>query len=99
MEQLEGGVYILETHGPEYRVSYSSNIEEIYGEFNDLNIAWNPEPVNIKKTFGKSKVFSSKKEAEAFANTLVKTYSYLEDGVCHIDDFADLSYSTLDKVV
>lgn len=97
MEEEYGGVYILETQGPEYRVAYSSNIQDIYGEFNDLNIAWNPEPVNIKKTFGTSKIFKSKKEAENHANIIAKTYTYLEDGVCYIDDFSYLSYSALDK--
>jgi len=90
---MESGVYIFVTRGPEYRVSYSTCIYTIYGDFNDLNRNWNPVPDKIVEIFGGSKVFTSKTDALNFANRLAEDIPYLDDGVSIIDDFDSQPFS------
>lgn len=90
---MSNGVFILETQGPEFRVAYSEQLESIYGEFNDINIGWDPNPEAIKSIFGNSKVFINENEALKLAYKIAENYPYLDNGIMSIDDFQHLEFS------
>lgn len=91
----DNGIYVLLTEsekGPEYRVSYASAIDNIYGEWNDKTAKYNGNIQSIKETFGKVPVFHTLNEALDFAEELEHNMDPTEDGICVISDFQSLGY-------
>ena len=81
----DNGVYILETKGPEYRVTYASAIDNItYGEYTtpdpDYDGEWNKK--EVREYFGNSKVHTSLDEAYKEAEELHKHWEWTEYGIC-----------------
>jgi hypothetical protein len=91
----DNGVYILETKGPEYRVAYGQNIDEIYGEFSDESLHWQGDPQSMIDFFGQAVVFLDEFEAIDNAEQIALQYAYLEDGICVIRDFKDWDFNSL----
>lgn len=91
----DNGIYILETKGPEYRVAYHQNIDEIYGNFSDESFQWQGDPEVILEYFDKAPVFPSMESALDKAEELSYDYEYLEDGICVISDFKDWDFNSL----
>lgn len=85
----DNGIYILETSGPEFRVTYAQAIDNIYGKFNDDTHHWNGNMNMIVDYFRESEIFYTFEAAMEHARGLSKNYTYLEDGVCIISDFKD----------
>ena len=91
----DNGIYILQTHGPEFRVSYSHAIDNIYGKFNDTTHHWDGDMDRMIDVFGQSKVFSFIEEALDEAEKMSYDYEYLEDGICVITDFQELKFGAI----
>lgn len=91
----DNGIYVLLTEtdkGPEYRVAQCQAIGNIYGKYNDELGRYEGDIPNIVSVFGEAQVFHSLNEALDFAEEMEYNYdSYLEDGICVISDFKDLS--------
>ena len=91
----DNGIYVLLTEsekGPEYRVSYASAIDNIYGEWNAEKALYEGNLSAIKETFAESQVFHTLNEALDFAETLEYDIGETEDGICVIKDFKDYGY-------
>lgn len=93
----DNGIYILETKGPEYRVTYALNIDNIYGNFSDESYQWQGDPVSMMEYFGDALMFSNLEEALDKAAEMSYSYPYLEDGICVIRDFKDWDFDNLRK--
>ena len=89
----DNGIYVLYTEseeGPEYRVAYAHAIDNIYGEYDDVEGRYTGDVEAIKETFGNSEVFYSLDEALDTAENLSYDYEYLEEGICVISNFSQL---------
>ena len=91
----DNGIYILQTKGPEYRVAYHQNIDEIYGNFSDDSFQWPGDPDMMFLYFGDAPMFSTQEEAIEYASKLTKNYDYLEYGICVIHNFSDWDFNRL----
>lgn len=91
----DNGVYILQTEGPEFRVAYQQNIDDIYGNFSDESFQWQGNPEVILEYFEQAPVFSNLEEALDKAQELSYDHEYLEYGVCVITDFKDWNFNNL----
>jgi hypothetical protein len=92
---VDNGIYVLLTEtekGPEYRVSYSHSIGNIYGEWNADKALYEGNLSAIKETFGESEVFHTLNQAIDFAEALEYDVGETEDGICVINDFKDYGY-------
>ena len=68
----DNGVYILETKGPEYRVLYTQNIDQIYGKYNDETLRWDGDKELIKETFAESTVFQDLEKAKIYLDKIIE---------------------------
>lgn len=91
----DNGIYILQTEGPEFRVAYQQNIDDIYGNFSDDSFQWQGDPETMFLYFGDAPVFSSLEEALDKAEEISYDYEYLEYGICVIADFKDWNFNNL----
>lgn len=91
----DNGIYILETKGPEYRVAYHHNIDEIYGNYSDESFQWQGDPEMMLEYFGNAVMFTTIEEALDTAGSMVYDYPYLEDGICVISNFKDWDFNRL----
>lgn len=91
----DNGVYVLQTYGPEFRVTYAQAIDNIFGKFNDETLHWDGDDKSIVEYFGQSEVFKTIDEALNKAELLAEEYEYLEDGVCVIREFAQKKFNEL----
>lgn len=91
----DNGIFILQTKGPEFRVAYHQNIDNIYGEFSDESYQWQGDPESMYEYFADAPVFSNLEEALDLASEMVYSYDYLEYGVCVISDFTDWDFGKL----
>lgn len=91
----DNGVYILETYGPEFRVAYHQNIDEIYGKFDDDAGKWKGNAEKILEYFEGAAVFGNIQDALDEAEEISHNYDYLEDGICVISDFKELMFNEL----
>lgn len=91
----DNGIYILETEGPEWRVTYAQGIDNIYGNFSDDSYQWQGDPEEMYKYFHESPVFTSYDLALDFAAELSYNYDYLEYGICGITEFKDWNFNRL----
>lgn len=91
---MTGGVYILKykgVHGLEYRVTYASHIESIYGpNYNDDTMSWECNSVEVHKIFKNALRFENYNQALAVASKIAASYDYLEDGVMTISSFENV---------
>lgn len=85
----DNGIYILETSGPEFRVTHAMSIDNIYGKFDDDTAHWKGDMNQIVDYFRESEIFFTFEAAMDYARNLSKDYTYLEDGICYISDFKD----------
>jgi hypothetical protein len=88
----DNGVFILETstpQGPEYRVIYAQGIDNIYGKFNDRTLRWEGDMNMMVDYFRDSDIFSTYAKALDYAKRLSQEHTYLEYGICFIDDFKE----------
>ena len=92
----DNGVYILQTSGPEFRVTYAQGIDNIYGKFDDDTLHWKGDMDSMMDYFGKSVVYKTFEEAFDFAQELSYNYDYLEYGICLISDFKELKFGMYD---
>jgi len=70
---LNNGIYVLLTEteeGPQYRVTYASAIDNIYGEWNVETSKYDGNIQAIKETFGNVPVLHTLNEALDFAEEL-----------------------------
>lgn len=92
----DNGIYVLLTEtdkGPEYRVAYSHAIDNIYGDYNHDIGRYEGNLKSIVSVFGEAPIFHTLNEALDFAEEMEhNSEHYLEDGVCVIADFKDLSH-------
>lgn len=91
----DNGIYVLLTEteiGAEYRVAYSNAIGNIYGNFNADLGKYEGDISRIVSVFGESPVFYTLNEALDYAEEMEQANEYLEDGICVISDFKDLSH-------
>lgn len=92
----DNGIYVLLTeteNGPEYRVTYAHAIGNIYGDYNHDIGQYDGNVKNIVSVFGEAPIFHTLNEALDFAEEMEQnSENYLEDGVCVITDFKDLSH-------
>ena len=91
----DNGVYVLYTEspkGPEYRVSYTQAIDNIYGLYNKEINKYEGNLEMIKATFQDSPVFYTLNEALDKAEEIAYDTEYLEHGICVINDFKDYGY-------
>lgn len=85
----DNGIYILETSGPEFRVTHAMAIDNIYGKFDDDTAHWKGDMNQIVDYFRESEIFYTFETAMEYARNLSQDYTYLEDGICFISDFKD----------
>jgi len=91
----DNGIFILQTYGPEFRVTYAQGIDNIYGKFNDDTQHWEGDMDRMIDYFGHSKVYSSIEDALDMAEELSYNYEYLEYGICVISDFKELKFGQI----
>jgi hypothetical protein len=89
----DNGVYVLQTYGPEFRVTYAQAIDNVFGKFDDETLHWTGNVEMMRKYFGESQVFQNLEEALDFAEQLSYDYEYLEDGVCVLTDFKEIKFN------
>ena len=95
------GIFILETKGPEFRVTFAdSTIENIFGEFDKDRGIWKGDPEAIQEFFGERPFYSDKELAVNAAMMLLPKSNISESeefefGVCNIVDFKDKSFEEL----
>ena len=88
----DNGIYIFLTEtekGPEYRVSHSQAIDNIYGEWDADRAKYKGDIPAIKEAFSDSEVFYTLNEALDKAEEIEQDVGYTEDGICVISDFKD----------
>jgi hypothetical protein len=90
----DNGIYILETKGPEYRVSHALAIDNIYGNINDQG-KWNGDPEMIDLYFSKAVVWFDRGQALVEAHSMAEKEGPLEYGVCILDSFKDKRFEDL----
>jgi len=93
----DNGVYILQTAGPEFRVAYQQNIDDIYGNFSDDTLQWQGDLEMILEYFQNAPMFSDLESALDKAADIAYNYEYLEYGICVIRDFKDWDFNNLRK--
>ena len=91
----DNGVFILQTKGPEFRVAYQQNIDDIYGNFSDESFQWQGDPEVMLDYFQNAPIFSNLEEALDKAADIAYDYEYLEYGICVIRDFQDWDFNSL----
>ena len=87
---MDNGIYVLLTEtedGPQYRVSYATAIDNIYGEWNADRAKYVGDLTSIVSTFSESEVFYTLNEALDKAEEIENDIGYTEDGICVISDF------------
>lgn len=92
---MDNGIYVLLTEtedGPQYRVSYATAIDNIYGEWNADRAKYVGDLTSIVSTFSESEVFYTLNEALDKAEEIENDIGYTEDGICVISDFKDYSH-------
>jgi hypothetical protein len=89
----DNGVFVLQTHGPEFRVAYAQNIDSIYGKFNDDTGHWNGNMEAMRSLFEDAHLFKDIESALDKAQEISQDYEYLEYGICIVSDFKDLVYT------
>lgn len=91
----ENGIYILKTFDERitYRVALCSNIEDIYGKYNEQSERYAPNPEKIVQYFHKAKVFLDIENAIDYAQALDNEMELTDNGVCLISEFSDFSFS------
>lgn len=89
----DNGIYVIETHGPEYRVAYVHAIDNIFGKFSDETLRWVGDVGMIREYFRDSKVYSDLESALDMAEVMSYDYDYLEDGVCVITEFKEIKFN------
>lgn len=92
---LDNGVYVLQTKGPEFRVTYAHGIYNIYGKFDPETAKWSGDMDRMVDYFGHSMLYSSIDDAMDAAEILADKHPYLEDGICLITDFANRKFGEL----
>jgi hypothetical protein len=91
----DNGIYVLETKGPQWRVTYAQGIDNIYGDFSDLSYQWQGDPEEIYKYFHDSPVFLNYGLALDYAEELSYNYDYLEYGICVVSNFKEWDFNRL----
>lgn len=91
----DNGTYILETKGPEFRIASFQNVEEIYGDWDDVANTWIPNQSMIQENFSKSKVYTSLDEAWDAAVIYNETLPVSEYGVNLLSDFSTKTFAEL----
>jgi hypothetical protein len=92
----EQGVFILETAGPEYRVSEAVSYHMVFSDWGSNKWLYNPD--KIKSVFDGSKAYTDLDSAMARARTKVLTTpNYLEWGICVVDNWKDRPYEEMIK--
>ena len=92
---MDNGIYVLLTEtegGPEYRVAYTTAIDNIYGVWNAERAKYEGDLNAIVSTFHESEVFHTLNEALDKAEEIENDIGYTEDGICVINDFKDYSH-------
>jgi hypothetical protein len=92
---MDNGIYVLLTEtegGPEYRVAYTTAIDNIYGVWNAERAKYEGDLSAIVSTFHESEVFHTLNEALDKAEEIENDIGYTEDGICVINDFKDYSH-------
>lgn len=92
---MDNGIYVLLTeteNGPQYRVAYTTAIDNIYGEWNADRAKYEGDLTAIVSTFSESEVYYTLNEALDKAEEIEQDIGYTEDGICVISDFKDFSH-------
>ena len=92
---IDSSTYILQTYGPEYRVSRIDEVGNLYGVWNEETETWEGNPSLISSTFGSSPIFEELEEAWDFALALDGGFEYNEYGANLISQFSGIKYSEL----
>lgn len=92
---IDNGIYVLQTKGPEFRVTYAHGIDSIYGKFDTETIKWSGDMDRMLDYFGHSVVYSNIDAAMDAAEEMADKYPYLEDGICLITDFKERKFGEL----
>lgn len=79
----------------EYRVSYTDNIEALYGIFDSVTGKWNGDPGLILDLFAEKTVFTNLELALDDAQTLIQNYTEPEFGIVFLKDFQAKSFYDL----
>ena len=82
----DNGIYILETSGPEYRVSHMMAIDNLNWDDEKKDFSNDPDVMieNAREMFVRAPVFFDKEEAERFAFQEAEDYPFLEYGISSI---------------
>ena len=91
----DNGIYVLYTEGakgPEYRVTYAQGIDSIYGKFNEDTFKWEGDEELMLEIFQGADVYYNLNEALDHAEEMEQEHSYLEDGICVINEFKDYGH-------
>lgn len=97
MSSLTKGTYVLKTATDansvyEYRVVCTSEIDNIYGIWEDVG-HFSPNREMIVKYFGPSRAFIELEEALSLADSIETDMNETEQGICIISDFQEYKYA------
>ena len=80
----DNGIYILETDGPEFRVSHMQAVDNMYWDRENGCECDDPDIMilNARSMWFRSPVFTDEKEAYEYAKKLEDKAGYTEYGIC-----------------
>lgn len=93
---------VLKTKNPdqneseyEYRVSYTGNIEKLYGVFDDVTGKWKGDNGIILDLFAEQIIFTDMDEALAYAQDMISATEIPEFGIVVMKDFQYKNFNDL----
>lgn len=92
----DNGIVILQTAtedgDPEYRVAYLSNVDNIYGEWDDDLQNWQPDRDEILDNFTECDIYAELEDAFDYAQELAKKTDFLDNGIVVNKDFRNFVF-------
>lgn len=94
---MDNGTYILQTHGPEFRICQMQAIDNIFEEFLPTSETWTPHILTIVECFATSKVYRDLGEVWDAAGILDESAGGTEFGANLITDFRNYKFSEFEE--
>lgn len=92
----DDGTYVLQTHGPEFRIAQLSGIEALYEELNTDTMMWTPNVKLAFEAFNKGTVFTNLTQAWDAATGL-EAIKPTELGAVLVTDFSGTKFEEIKR--
>ena len=97
---MDNGVVILQTAskldgGPEYRVAYLTDVDCVYGEWDDDIQNWQPNRDGILDHFTECTIYEDLEQAFDYAQEIASKNLDLDNGIIVNKDFRDFVFTDI----